>query len=231
MRAVHYSYDIPKGKSYPNPSPRLRPFAVRMQFSCWLVPLAEMYRTNELSADVKRLGGKVDTIPFEDSETSARKIREIAIREIQSEAERIRNYLEKGVVKTQKRLAEAQAQMSVGGVNKAISFQAGVLSVSLRDVKAAEECCVVFDLTGELSDLVRGVRALVEARSTAFVPVRDAARSAVKVMDPNNITFGSPVLPTQTDPTTTTPADDQPGTDPDRDDDDDDDTGDDSEQE
>jgi hypothetical protein len=210
MRYVCYSYDIPKNippEEYPAPSLVLRRFAVRMQQSVWIVPDTMVSRTETLSDDIQALpGGKVRVFRFDLEELAA--IKAEAQEALESEANRIRTYIEKAIAKTTERLTAAQRAMSVADTNAAIRYQQTSLANALREINDAEECAVAFDLTGSLAELMRSVRSVIEARAEAFVVVKDAARAAVnpvsiEAVDPAALGFGlptgpAPVVPGQT---------------------------------
>ena len=201
MRYVCYSYDIPKNirpEEYPEPSVVLRRFAVRMQQSVWIVPDTMISRTNTLTAEIQALpGGKVRVFRFDLDELAA--IRLEAREALELESARIRTYVEKAIAKTQERLTEAQRAMSVDDTNAAIRYQQTALNKALHEITDAEECALAFDLSGELGELIRSVRSVIDARAAAFVAEKDVARAAVnpesvgpESVDPAALGFGLP---------------------------------------
>lgn len=199
MRFVCYSYDIPKNipsDEYPEPSVTLRRFAAHLQQSVWIMPEAMLCRAQELTEDILRVGGNVDVFDFDERghEKLLRKARAC----LQAEAERIRKYVEASVVKTHERLDNAQRMMSINATNDAIRFQQTALNRALRELADAEECAVAFDLSGDVEELIRATRSMIEARASAFVAEKDAARAAVRNGSSNSV---SAVQTDDADPT------------------------------
>jgi hypothetical protein len=191
---VCYVYDIPKNvrpKDYPNPGATLRKFAVHLQQSCWVMPDTMLQRTDDLTADIRSLGGAVHVFRYDEQEHD--KIVSAARACLEAEAERIRKYVEASIATTTARLAEAKRMASIAETNSAIRFQQTALYRAMQDLASAEECAVVFDLSGNLGELIQGVRAVITARAAAFALEKSAARSAMQDDDPTTLGFGSPV--------------------------------------
>lgn len=181
MRAILYMYDIPttvSPKDYPNPSAMLRRFAARIEYSCWVVPEGLIQQTEPVSAALRRVGARVDMVRFDESEEQ--KILMLARRSIEREASRIRAYIEKSIETTGKKLADAKAAMSVDDTNAAIRFQQTAIQRARTELNDAESCAIAFDLLGDIGELVRSIRSVVEARANAFILEKKAARKAVK---------------------------------------------------
>lgn len=208
MRFVCYSYDIPKSTpagEYPEPSCTLRRFAAHLQQSVWILPEAMLGLTNDLTVDIERVGGNVDVFDFD--ERGHEKLMRKARACLEGEATRIRKYVESSIAKTGDRLVKARAVMSVNDTNDAIRFQQTALNRALKELGDAEECAVAFDLSGDMAELIRSVRSVIEARASAFVAEKDVARAVVRNtptvnvddVDPASLGFGlPPVAPGQT---------------------------------
>jgi len=191
MRNVMLCYDIPttvEPKDYPEPSSKLRRFAVRIQFSTWILAESELPRADEAIDAIKAVGGVVDTVRYDESEWP--RIKLLAKRSLEREVERIRIYVDKSMAKTREKLVEAETMVSVNDVNAAIRYQQTALNRALREIGDAEECSVAFDLTGDLSELTRAVRASIDARAMAFASEKGRARAVVRATAATTVTFG-----------------------------------------
>jgi hypothetical protein len=191
MRFVCYQYDIPDDvlpKDYPEPSAVLRSFATRVQMSVWILPLSALSRTEDLTAEIRGLGGTVDAFQYDEME--ADKIRIKARTCLTRDASHIRAYVEASVVTTREKLVEAETMVSINDVNAAIRFQQTALNRALREIGDIEACAAAFELTTDLAELNRSVRSVIDARATAFATEKTRARAVVKASAATTVTFG-----------------------------------------
>ncbi len=198
MQYVCYTYNIPKNvtpSEYPNPTLALRAFGIRAQQSVWILPEVMLPLVEDLSIQIRRVNGSVDI--FELDERAEEKIRAKARKYLEAEAERIRAYLEASIRTTSKRLRDAQARMSVNDVNSAIRYQQTAIHRAKKDLTDAERCAVAFDLSGEVDELIRSVRSLIDARAAEFSAEKASARASVlrpdndAEVDPASLGFGN----------------------------------------
>ncbi len=172
-------WDIPTTvapRDYPDPAGRVRSFSVMLQYSVWIVPEGHLSRIDPIASDVREVGGSFEVLPY--AEVAYDKVMKLARAALERECKRIQAYVEHSIEETRKRLVNAAVLQSVGETNKAIRYQQAALAKAIRDLNDAAECSVAFDLTGDLEEILAGARKAVEARSTAFVSERDAAKSA-----------------------------------------------------
>lgn len=187
MRAVLFMYDIPtkvSTKDYPSPCSRLRSFAARIEYSCWVVPEGQIQKTEEIANDLRAVGATVDTLRFD--ETDEGRIKAMAKRSIESDAKRIREYVDASVSTTAKKLAEARKLQSADETNAAIRFQQTALQRARAELTDAESCAVAFDLTGDLRELTEAVRKSIEARAGTFAVEKKEAREEAKGFPPES---------------------------------------------
>jgi hypothetical protein len=196
MKAILFMYDIPttvRPEDYPSPSTDLRCFAARIEYSCWVVPEGQMPRTEPIAAALRAVGAKVDTVRFDESDEV--KIRSLARASIEREATRIRKYVEASISTTADKLTEAKTEMSANKTNAAIRYQQTAITRARTELNDAESCALAFDLDGDLAELVRATRAVIEARATAFLLEKKTARAdtpATTATEPDDdLPFGS----------------------------------------
>lgn len=206
---VSYSYDIPKStpaSDYPNPGATLHPIAVRVQQSVWYMKESMLPLADDLTQRIKDVGGIVDCFRFDACEYNA--IRTKALRCLEQDANSIRAYVDAAIATTTKRIEKATKLMSVKGVNDAVRFQQSALSRARRELAEAEECAMVFDLSGDVAELFKGVRAAIEARASAFAAVKKEAKAILEA-PPDFITASPPAdAPAPATPPNEEPEDD-----------------------
>lgn len=165
-------YDIPKDAGYAlpngkwrkiaNPSYRLRGCATRINLSVWVVPDAGIESANRVIDRLRKCPQvDVDIVRFAEGERE--KCIRMARRGLVREAKRIRKYIDKAIAKSQKKLDEAVRSMSVGGVNEAIAYRKSAIQRARRELLAAREASIAFDLLGSLQELHDSVISTLKA--------------------------------------------------------------------
>ena len=172
-------YMLPNGKwrAMPNPSYRLRGCATRINKSVWVVPDAGIEAANKVVERLRK--GKnveVEIVRFSDSERE--KVVRLARRGLEQEVKRIRKYLDKAIAKAGKKLDAAQALLSIKDVNAAIDYRKGALSRARRELLAAKESSIAFDLLGDTQELHDSVVKLLKAQDT--IKFGDGVEESVK---------------------------------------------------
>jgi hypothetical protein len=184
MRANLLFYDIPQSLKVANPSAALRRCAVRVNLSCWVVP--EERTPWDLIEELKSQNVDVQLIRFDENE--AEKLRGMAREAMQRELARIKNGLEKSIDFAQHQLANAEFQ--VAEQNAAFDMEVEqtryvrrvktILNRAKKDLLAAQECSLAFELTAQLEELIDGTRHALRAAQNAFLEeVKEQSHAAV----------------------------------------------------
>lgn len=184
VQYVSYSYDIPKATPaslYPTPGLTLRRFAARVQQSVWYMPETAITRTEQLTKAILDVHGIVDVFRFDTREYEAIRAKSLVC--LAQTVENVRKYVEASIQTTAEKLAEAKTLMSIASTNSAIRYQQAALNRALQELVDAEECALVFDLTGDVKELIKSVRTVVKARSDTFVAEKDAARACAQAAE------------------------------------------------
>ena len=170
-------YALPNGKwrRMPNPSYRLRSFATRINKSVWVVPDAGIDAANKVIERLRRgKGVEVEIVRF--SERERGKVIRLARRGLEREVKRIRKYLDKAIAKAQKTLDDSVRSMSVAGVGKAIDYRKGALGRARRELLAAKESSIAFDILGDMQELHDSVVTLWKGQETLKFGVEEEQR-------------------------------------------------------
>ena len=177
--AVRYAllvYDIPEASGLSNPSGLMRRFAVRINLSCWVLPLKNLPLLPVREWVEK--GASVEVVEFDEGERE--KVVALARRALQREVEEMRRTVEASVAKVRERYAGVKA-LGTGTTERSealdraghYAYLIGYRAKALAD--AAEECALHFDLTGDVAPLVGALRKTIKAKAAIFFDLyRDA---------------------------------------------------------
>jgi hypothetical protein len=170
------TYDIPSDSTVPNPSVRLRWFAIRVNLSCWVVPEFMMTRPEyeEIVNEFADNDINYHTIRFDLAEEE--KIRTIAVQALEKETADIHGSLIKSLddATAAYELARESSPLFTeeeeGDALKAKHKRAGLaLRRAEERLNAAVEAAKKFDETMELVDLFDGLRKAISAENAAHV--------------------------------------------------------------
>lgn len=173
-------YDIPEASGLSNPSGLMRRFAVRINLSCWVLPLKNLPLLPVREWLSK--GASVEVVEFDEGERE--KVVALARRALQREVEEMRKTVEESVAKVRAKYVAVKG-LAAGttergeALDKAghYAYLIGYRAKALAD--AAEECALHFDLTGEVAPLVEALRKTIRAKSALFFDLyRDAKGEA-----------------------------------------------------
>jgi hypothetical protein len=159
-------YDIPARltKEIVNPSEQFKRHGVRINYSCWIVPEGRvaLLPINEMTSK----GAKVEIVRFDSNEKdSLMRMAKIAMME---EAGRIRRALDHTVSVAKSRLSAVKKSWNDLDFKKAGAY-ASVHMKRVQDaIKSADECALAFDLTGDMGEVLKGMREMYAAEQAAI---------------------------------------------------------------
>jgi hypothetical protein len=161
-------YDIPTKMKF-NPSMLLRRWGFRINLSCWVLPLKNVALV-PMAEWVER-GATVEVVEFSEHERT--KVVDLARKALYREINGTRTMVDKSVLVVRKRYNAAKSFASgTPEREKAAKFAERLAYTSLYRAKAladaAEECALHFDLTGDVVELLTGLRAAIKAHSALF---------------------------------------------------------------
>jgi len=175
MKAICLIYDIPQTSDFENPSWFLRRFGVRLNLSCWMIPLVNIPTIRPILDEMTAANVSWRMIKFDESESA--QIKEAAIKAINDETARIHANLILTLQRASNRLEESNREAvrlhSLGEGEKAQKRYAATVERNLKTasdaffdaVRAAEH----FDLTWEVADLFEALEKAIKAERDAFI--------------------------------------------------------------
>ena len=156
FRACLVVYDIPTGGEAANPSARFKRAGVRINYSCWIVPLhlVPLLKLSEL----KGQGADVEIVEFAEGETD--KIIAMAQSALRKEIARIRKQVDNTIETARKKYKGADEQEKY---HIAYSYHK-ITEKRIKDaLDSAVESAMAFDLTGDLEYLMKAARKAIGA--------------------------------------------------------------------
>jgi hypothetical protein len=191
-------YDI-SGKG--SPVNELRRCCVYVNRSVAICPLGEVPRVQGIMQPFVEEGADVDISAFVPEETD--KLRRRALAALNKHARRILKVLRGSLAKADTELAEAERLQSAKEVKRWRQRASLSFTIAKRDIAAAEECALVFQLTGDLNELLTAVRKEIHARHGEFfntipegerIPWTPALVDENTSSDPRNLTESAEAL-------------------------------------
>lgn len=147
-------YDIPATCRVKNPSDQFRGHGVRINYSCWIVPEG---RVAMLPLDQMQQGGaKVQVVRFDSSETDT--LLRMAKTALFDEAARLRNALEHTVSEAKKRFSKHVEVFNEDEYKRSGTYASIHMRRVAEAIKSAEQCALAFDLTGDMAEILDGLR-------------------------------------------------------------------------
>jgi hypothetical protein len=156
-------YDI-SGKG--SPVTALRRCCVAVNKSVWIFPLGAIPLVQSVMQKFVEEGADVDISAFIPEETE--KLRRRALTALNKHAKRMLRTLRRSLAKAEVQLAEAERLQSVKDVKAWRQRVTQAFTYARRDISAAEECALVFQLTGDLQELLSAIRHEINARHREF---------------------------------------------------------------
>lgn len=154
-----------KRGAFPNPSNILRRFAIREDLSVWYM---KRKRTPTGLRNAMEKAGCVARIR-EFAEKEYASIMQAADDDLTKREDDIRKFIEDSLAKTAERLEEAKRLQSVDGVNGAISYMRSHFNGAQRQIAAAMECMMEFDLIREKKSLFDALQKSIAAQAEGFM--------------------------------------------------------------
>ena len=191
-------YDI-SGKG--SPVNDLRHCCVAVNRSVWISPLSMVPRIQKIMQPFVNNGADVDISAFIPEETE--KLRRRALAALNKHAKRMLKVLRGSLAKAEVELAEAERLQSAKDVKKWRQRVSLSFTIAKRDVEAAQECVQVFQLTGDLQELLTAIHKEIRVRHSEFfnavpggsIPPAPAAPVDLSPEDTsNNLTESAEVL-------------------------------------
>lgn len=168
-------YDVPSNLKLANPSDKFKRNGVRINYSCWIVPLVNIPRLG--ISDMKRDGIDVEVVRFDEGETE--NIIRLADQALRKELSRIRKAVSVTVAKAAKKYAEASKERSDSKYATAYSYHR-INERRIKDaIASAKEAAAVFDLTGDLNSLFDAVHKSIVAMDSSSNFAQEKAASAI----------------------------------------------------
>lgn len=175
-------YDIPDAAGIPNPSWQLWHHGFRMTKSCWVLPESHMNHPTieRLIREWKAGGSKVRIVPFSDSAKA--QIKDMAAEELAEELRRQHNSLlerldsaEKAYQKALAAFADTEGQggevtdkQRLNAERAKDNTKRALLRECEKHFKAALASAELYDVTGNVQDLLMAQREAVKANTAAF---------------------------------------------------------------
>jgi hypothetical protein len=157
-------YDIP-GKG--SPVGKLRRFCVALNKSVYVMPLSCVPRAQTVMRPFIGDGADVDITAFVPEETE--KLRKRAFVALNKHAKRMLKGLRKSLVKAEAGLVEAERLQSAKDTKKWRQHMSVAFAVAKRNLVAAEECAIVFQITGDMQELLTGIRREILSRHGIYL--------------------------------------------------------------
>jgi hypothetical protein len=183
MRTCYLNYDLPGEYRRKRPPEKvLRPIAVHLEGSLWLVPapLVPMEWVDWINSVP---GGRSHVVLVDESEHE--KIKSMARAALASAVNKYRKELEKSLAEAHERHASLDGLLASNALDEASYRKAArkadsYFLANLRECKKSlvdtEEASVLFELSGCVDDLLNGVRNAVASASAAFITYRTARK-------------------------------------------------------
>ena len=156
-------YDI-SGKG--SPVNALRRCCVFVNRSVAICPLGQVPRVQSIMQPFVDNGADVDISAFVPEETE--KLRKRALVALNKHAKRMLKSLRGSLAKAEVELAEAERLQSAKDVKRWRQRVSLSFTIAKRDIEAAQECAQVFQLTGDLQELLTAVRKEIHFRHSEF---------------------------------------------------------------
>jgi len=157
-------YDI-SGKG--SPVTALRRCCVAVNKSVWIFPLGAIPLVQSVMQKFVDDGADVDISAFIPEETE--KLRRRALVALNKHARRMLHSLRRSLAKAEVQLAEAERLQSAKEVKAWRQRVTQAFTYARRDIAAAEECALVFQLTGDLQELLSAIRHEIKVRHSEFI--------------------------------------------------------------
>jgi hypothetical protein len=170
-------YDI-SGRG--SPVNDLRHCCVAVNKSVWIFPMGEIPRVQSIMQKFVREGADVDISAFVPEETD--KLRRRALAALNKHAKRLLRALRKALAQSEEQLAEAERLQSADDIKKWRQRVIQAFTYARRDIAAAEECALVFQLTGDLQELLMAIRHEIKARHGEFLGSAGDGRDALALV-------------------------------------------------
>lgn len=197
MRATMFSYDIPETAGYvdrlgkfhalPNPSGVLRRIGERINLSVWILPDTSIVEARALADWLQRHGANTKWCRFDEDEPGA--IQQIAREGAREDCERIRGTLDERIGGCRSALDAAEHEHACGNIDRETfdRTQADILYQTdraildaRRAIEDAEVAAALFDVSGDVRDMIDALRQTIRADETAA----DAGRAAAGIAPP-----------------------------------------------
>jgi hypothetical protein len=165
-KACMLYYKISRSLGVRNPSRSLSRHAVRVDGSVWEFPLERQPAVERVMKRYADAAAVVGFRVYDDSEWP--KVKARAMEALAAEAGRIRDTLTKSIARGEDYLVRAERLQSANDVKKGKKFLRSSLNRARRELRAASECALAFDLTGDVNELFAGIASEVAAKFTEF---------------------------------------------------------------
>jgi hypothetical protein len=171
-------YDIPAAlaKKIANPSEDFKKHGTRINYSCWIVPEGRVALLP--IEDMLSKGAKVEIVRFDSSERDS--LLRMAKASMMEEATRIREALGHTVKEALTRFAKLKKTYSDEDYRKAGNYASVHMRRVSEAIKAAEECALAFDLTGEMSEVLKGMRSMYAAKQLEVTEAYERSKKGAK---------------------------------------------------
>jgi len=179
MKACLVVYDIPStpvnGERLANPSDMFKQYGVRINYSCWVVPSANLPLMPLKELEDK--GAKIRVVQFDEDEKE--KLIALATEELTKEVSSIKESMKKIVVGIKARYKDAEKTKSDKDFDKAYSYHYLNMRRMKQLIVSVQQCAMAFDLTGDFTELFDGLRKALQASDLAAYNSHASTKKAV----------------------------------------------------